>query len=210
MKRNLSFVICHLAFRKGFTLVELMVSIAIVGLMSAAALVNFRGGARADALRLGAREAVARIRDAQTMASTGRTTGLCRNTTDGQTDGGCSDSLDCPAGSECMALVPKGGYGAYLGSQPGENFFLFADGNGNRAYDNGEKLKDGGFSFSSPDIEIAGSDPAAPVAIVFEPPRGRAFATGEAVDVRLHLRHRVTGQTQNVRINTVSGIIEVE
>ncbi len=72
MKKNSSFFILHSSFSNGFTLVELLVSIAIVGLMSAAALVNFRSGARSDALRLGAREVVSRIRDAQTMAATGR------------------------------------------------------------------------------------------------------------------------------------------
>ena len=209
MKKNSSFFILHSSFSNGFTLVELLVSIAIVGLMSAAALVNFRSGARSDALRLGAREVVSRIRDAQTMAATGRTTGLCRNLDDGRTDGVCASDTDCP-GSECSVLVPKGGYGVSLESQPGGSFFLFADGNGNRTYDVGEKLKDGGFAFSSPDIEITGSEPAAPMSIVFEPPRGRAFATGEAVDVRLHLRHRVTGQAKDIRVNTISGVIEVE
>lgn len=62
--------------KKGFTLTELLVAIAIIGIMSAAALAYFSNNLRADQkLKLSADEMVAALREAQNNALSGKNMG---------------------------------------------------------------------------------------------------------------------------------------
>ncbi|MEK7606764.1 MAG: prepilin-type N-terminal cleavage/methylation domain-containing protein [Patescibacteria group bacterium] len=193
--------------RCGFTLVELMVSIAIVGLMSMAAIANFRGGARADELRIAAQETVVKIREAQTMAMTGRTANLCQSDEGGEVGGVCVPTIGCATGETCQTLVPRGGYGVYLASASG--FILFADGNANHEYDDGEALPGNAFTLP-PNVEIASVVPSAPVALIFEPPRGRVFISPAEESLQLTLRHRVIGGAKKIHVDRITGRVEVE
>lgn len=89
----------HPAFRKGFTLVELLVAITIFGVITTIVVVNFRTGQKQDFLDLSADKLVNNIKRAQTAAITGELVG---------------------------GEVPAGGFGLHFAS--GENFYIyFAD-----------------------------------------------------------------------------------
>lgn len=58
--------------RKGFTLVEMLLTVAIIGILSAVVLVNLRGGRDQKDVELAAREIAAGIKEAQNNALAGR------------------------------------------------------------------------------------------------------------------------------------------
>lgn len=126
----------------GFTLIDLIVSIAIFGLITASVLVNFRAGSRGDSVRQSANITATMLRRAQTMTLSGELL------------------LD--------ESFPIGGYGIYFDSADPDTLTLFADIDGNYVYDAGEEIDtedlagDAYFSaggnlgvvFSSPDSDV--------------------------------------------------------
>jgi len=192
---------------RGFTLVELLVGIAIVGLISTVAVANFRQGQRSAELRFAAEEIVAQIRQAQTMSTAGRTTKLCQS---GDKNGlACISTSDCGTGL-CVEQVPLGGYGLYFTIDSPTSFQLFADGTNYKLYDKGEIITGGEISMP-PNVEISAVSGDTKLTVTFEPPKGKVFIQGmPSGTAQIILKHKVTQDKKTVSLNAVSGRIEIE
>jgi len=59
-------------FRKGFSFLELMIVIAIIGIMTVAAFVSLHGAKESKSVEIAAREVAAAVREAQNNALTGK------------------------------------------------------------------------------------------------------------------------------------------
>lgn len=98
---------------QGTTLIELIFSLAIIGVLIALTITNFRGGGKNESARLAARVAEGIMRQAQTMTLTGVAQG---------------------------GTFPGGGYGVRFDPGAPTILTLFADNNGNHVYDIGEEV----------------------------------------------------------------------
>src|SRR5690349_15319328 len=105
---------CSRSDRAGFTLVELLVSISIIGVLTGLMLANFRGGQQAAEVRLASDIVVSQIRSMQTSSLSGRLVSAC--------SGGSNDLAVCEAGivpppscpgGTCQRRVPTG-YGLHF------------------------------------------------------------------------------------------------
>lgn len=103
-------------YKFGFTLLELVIAMAVFGILTTVAVVDFQKGSRNDAARQGARLAEAVLRRAQTMTLSGTITG---------------------------GSFPAGGYGVRFDSAAPTQVTLFADASGNFNYNAGEELTNG-------------------------------------------------------------------
>lgn len=100
----------------GFTIVDLLISIAILGVLSTAVLANFRVGERSDSVRQSANMSLSFLRRAQTMTLSGSTL--------------ASDGT-----------FPQGGYGIRFDSSDTNTLVLFADKNADYIYNSGEEIE---------------------------------------------------------------------
>ena len=96
----------------GFMLVELAVSMLIIGIISAIVLVNYNAGRRQEALNRSAQRLAVAIRQAQNYALFSR------------------------VGVKCS--TPAGGYGVYIESV--SQYIIFGDCNSNRIYNLGDDI----------------------------------------------------------------------
>ena len=86
---------------RGFTLVEMLISLAIFAVVTAMAVANFRAGAQGDELRVSARIIASTVRRAQTQAVAGSSVFFCH--------GGTDEGKVCPSGDDidfASALAP--------------------------------------------------------------------------------------------------------
>jgi prepilin-type N-terminal cleavage/methylation domain-containing protein len=90
---------------KGFTLVELLVSIAVMGILLLVVVTNYRAGGQQLALERSAHKLAQDVRRAQEMAMSAEKCNLT----------GCNGS------------VPSGGYGIYLEELTPKSYVLYAD-----------------------------------------------------------------------------------
>ena len=125
----------------GFTLVELLVVMAIIVIISGVSLANWRGGEKQYALLRATNKLSQDLRRAEEMAMSAR---------------------------EFQGQIPKGGYGVYFKDQEKDHYVLFADLNGNHSYNSGsdgliEDVK------IEKDIQISQLS-ASPLTITFTPP----------------------------------------
>ncbi|MFA6909291.1 MAG: type II secretion system protein [Patescibacteria group bacterium] len=95
---------------RGFTLIEMLVVIAILTIMSSLVMSNVRRGQDTQYLRQAADQLVQDIRTMQNYAAGGKTMGICTGTTAED----CMSSLTCTAPATCVQTIPQGGYGVQL------------------------------------------------------------------------------------------------
>lgn len=194
---------------KGFTLIELVVSIAIFATISSLVVANFRAGARSDELRLAAERVSAAIRDAEARASAGTTSPICAA---GERAGlQCPDGAsDCP-GSACIAQVPEGGYGIAASPAAKDRVFLFADENANGQFEDGEQVEEIRLAESgSVSVGAVVPDPMGST-ISFLPPGGAALVNGGTAEntFTITIEHSVSGGTRVVTVNRISRLVEI-
>lgn len=101
--------------RAGYSLIELMMVIAIIGIMSIVAVIGYNENKKSIALDKAATRLVLDLRRAQSMAMN---TAL----------------FDDDNNSGTPAKIPPGGYGINFGSLPASEYILYADFNGNKKY----------------------------------------------------------------------------
>lgn len=140
--------------KSGFTMVDLLIWLAIFGILTGTMVANFRVGANNDAIRSAAELAAASLREAQTKTLTGV---LLPN----------SD-------------FPDGGYGVRFDSDFPGRIIIFADDSlpSNYRYDAGEEIENGiieltrGAQLSWPEEELSWD-------VIFSPPDGKIYFNGQ-------------------------------
>ncbi len=118
----------------GFTLIELSVVIAIMGILLAFVLANLQKGQRNTQLRMSAQQLVDDIRSAQNMTLVGTTIPVCRyvDPTDANTikyKEDCSQvGASCTDNAyTCTSIVPPGGFGIYFNKDQQDRYTIFGD-----------------------------------------------------------------------------------
>jgi prepilin-type N-terminal cleavage/methylation domain-containing protein len=170
--------------KKGFTIIELLVSLGIFVVVTAMVVTNFRGGSQSDELKIAADTLVSNLRKAQNMAL---------------------------AGEQVGGITPPGGYGVYFTLGTPLQYIVFADFNGNQKYDLGEDLSDGKIILAK-NVVITGVRPLANSSVVFKPPKPTTYINGGTADnvLEVDLGHSVSGKIRKILVNRVSGRIDVE
>lgn len=167
-------------------MVELLISLAIVGIVSAILIANLRGGGQAQELRFAADNLASLIRRAQILSL---------------------------SGAQVNAQVPVGGYGINLSqcSSPPCDITLFTDFDGQLDFDGGGEFQES--VRLAPSIQISAAAPSSPLNIVFKPPQPLVcfnrdcFATATAI---ITLRNSISGQTRAVQVHQASGQVTVQ
>ena len=109
------------------------------------------------------------------------------------------------------ANTPKGGWGVHFALASPSSYIIFADKNGNLAYDAGEALPAGLIALPQGMVITAISPAAASVAL-FKPPKPTIYINGGTVFnlVAVTVKHSLSGQMKKIILNRISGRIDVE
>jgi prepilin-type N-terminal cleavage/methylation domain-containing protein len=166
---------------KGFTLVEMLVSVSIIGVMSTIFLVNYHSTNKRSELILTSQQLAGDIRMAQNHSL---------------------GSKEYGAGN-----IPTGGWGFYV-NKANSDYLIFADNNGNYSFDVGEDNTSMGaqkIDFPSrigvKDILVNGVDVNS-VSVVFLPPNPKTYINGsDSAIVSIILEEDVSSSTSTVEVN---------
>lgn len=118
--------------QKGFTIVELLIVIVIMGVLTLVVMVNFQSGRRSQELRQAGTELQQNIRLAQSYTIGGNSIKYCSVGSNQNPQQPCSDDTNCGSGT-CKLGVPLGGYGISVNST--QSYKLFADTTDNQFYE---------------------------------------------------------------------------
>ena len=177
--------------KSGFTLIELIVSVSIMGMMTALFLVNYHSANRRSDLTMTAQKMVADIRMAQNYAL-----GLARY--------GAAGSLN----------VPTGGWGLNIDlANSNKQYLIFADDDGDKIYDSGEaNLAYGALVSSLPsNIIIESLSVGQRANITFLPPDPITTIYGPIAtssEININLKDLSTNNIKTVKINFL-GLVEL-
>lgn len=194
---------------KGFTLVELLVSISIIGVITGMMMANFRGGQQSAEVRLASDILVGQLRSVQTSALTGRLVSVC--------SGGTNDLDVCEpkqpivscTGGACQKRVPAG-YGIRFSTLTPTTYMLFYDTDDDKRYDAGEELSEAPY-VSTAATRFQTSSAGDPLDLVFTPPFGKLYVNGSAsgpTTVSVTLNHQFGSMIRHVTLYRLSGKIE--
>ena len=178
--------------KNGYTLIELMVSIAIISMMTGIFLANYSSANRRTDLTMTAQKMVTDIRLAQNYAL-----GLARYGTTGSTN------------------VPLGGWGVHFSKSRNDQYVVFADDNGDTLYSIGEDdLAKGAQITTLPTNVIIDSISTGNSAdVTFTPPDpitsiNNGVTVGTSTSVSIVLKDLRTNSIKTVKINFL-GLTEV-
>lgn len=196
--------------RRGFTLVELLVSISIIGVMTGMMMANFRGGQQSAEIRLASEILVSQIRAVQTSSYGARLAQVCSGGTNDLAvcEAGKVPPVSCPSGN-CQKRVPTG-YGIHFDAGSPTTYVLFYDTDDDKRYDAVERISDAPFA-STGTVRLTDSGIGLPLDLVYKPPYGRLYVNGSAAGaplVMLTLSHQFGGLTRHVNIYRLSGKVE--
>lgn len=174
----------------GYTLVELLIVVAIISAMSAASFSNYGIGRKNAVLRQETQKVVLDLRRAQNMAM----------------------NVSQLSSSE----IPSGGYGVHFDISSSDAFIIYADGDDNKIYSGaGETFINR--TLSSPvvisaintGVDIGSLNPTSPTDINFIPPDPKVkIDTNDNYFAKITLRYgSAGGPTKDVIINGITGQI---
>lgn len=163
--------------RAGFTLTELLIVIALIGLLTTLVIVNFRRGNFSNDLRQASTELLQHLRLAQQYTIGGNSILFCSdNSTTCTTEG----NLCLTNSAVCRSGVPRGGYGVHVGSN--FQYTIFGDVTDNALLESADdasivvkRVDNKGIHFSFYQLSgqaVTTPSPGSPINIVFEPPQG--------------------------------------
>ncbi len=213
----------------GFTLVEMLITIAILSILSGVLITNFRQGENSSKLKQASLALVQDLRSAQSYSLAGKIVKRCANSlaTACSLDAQCSPDL-------CSDVVPVGGFGINIASETLYNLFTDMNESGPLAPSRTYNAADGSaiiaenmllryatrFGEYQFDSNPANSAFSSSIDITFEPPTGRAhFCVGVATCVgnptaydqynalSLLIKSDTTTACRRVTINRISGQI---
>ncbi|MFH1226191.1 MAG: type II secretion system protein [bacterium] len=177
--------------KRGFTLIELVVSIFIFVTLAGLVIANFNRGAKSDDLRRAASEAASVLRKAQNLALIGSQQNL-------------------PAG----AIATTGKFGVHFDKTAGtyQLFLDYQDG-GDGGYDIGEEMS-GAFYHLPEKVIINSLTPAGDfLDVTFWPPQPTIYfnnVTEPEDEAIIELKHTKTDSLKYLKINRVSGRVSIE
>lgn len=194
---------------RGFTITELLVSIAIIGVISGAMLANFHGGQQSAEIRLASEIMVSQLRDIQTASLGGRLVSACSGGTQANQvcEPGKQPAIACNGGGTCQRRsVP--GYGIHLVANQ-TTYTVFYDVNGNNTYDTGEDVVSKSFTPTGV-VKLGAANAVLPLDIVFNTPDATVkFNNAAAPDLlTLTLTHVTVGSIRHVNVFRIAGRIE--
>lgn len=173
--------------KPGFTILDLLVAIAIFVTLTSLTIANFVTGKRRDALRQSGIVLTSLLQEAQTAALSGMT---------------------------INGVTPTGGYGIHFDSTLPRQVIYFADMNGNQIYDQSVDIMVAGKAETLADDVVidslkVGEDSLLLADFVFKAPDGNRYLNGLLNGGRLeiNLLHQKTSQTVKVSASTSSGQI---
>ena len=188
----------------GFTLVELILTITIIGMFSTVAIVNFQSNKNEDTLRVAGLRAVDAFRGAQSYALAGVpeladpsiSSALQFGVYVHQISGGVGEAIIF------ADTYPVGGNGLFDSRVGGDTVIRTV------SFD-----ADNRKTVVLSDISVGGVSGTNPVSIVYKKPDATAFINGEngssdPKDVILTFKHRQTNHTKTVTINRVTGRVD--
>ena len=196
--------------RRGFTIVELLVSLGIIVVLSGMMMANFHGGQQAAELRLAAEVIVNQAQAIQTSALSGQLALVCSGGTRPLAvcdNSSKQPSVSCGTGGTCQArAVP--GYGVRFTALD-KTFLVFYDTNGNGRYDPGEDLTTKPY-VQTGTVTLDSATVPLPLDVVFQAPEGRMTFGGLASpdEADLVLKQSATGETRTVKFYRITGKIE--
>jgi len=200
---------------RGFTMIEMLISLGIFAVITGVVMANFRVGSQGDELRSASQLVASSIRRVQTSAIAGQTARFCRDS-EGHDGRVCAGDGDCGGGA-CVNDVPRGGYGLHFDTtEPNDRFMVtFADTNADGRFQAEEEVRRDNVSVNIY-VNVISVAPAAlgsVLDIVFVPPRPsvrfNGGATSDLVAV-IVLQHRSTMLTKTVSVNSISGRISAD
>lgn len=194
--------------RAGFTLIELIVSIAIFGTIATLVVANLRGGTQRSELTLGATTVAEAIREAVTRTNAGELASMCVG---GVMNGKVCPGTGCGPGSNCVNTLPLGGFGVHM-VQNSTDYIVFADLNNNLAYDAGEEVRTGKI-INTGTVSVSGfSTGGASLSISFRPPKPTGYINGATTEsfANILLRHRFLSETRTVHFERVSASVGLQ
>lgn len=163
----------------GFTLVELLASIAIIGIISSVFFVNYRSSEERSRLNMTVQKVATDIRLAQTYSL---------------------------GSNEFSGLFPIGGWGVYFDSSAPDSYIIFADQNGDKSYDATEKFKEEKLPVGV--ILDSLTIPGGVVDIVFLPPDPITYINGvENSEITIYFSDK-NNFKKGVKVNFL-GLIDV-
>lgn len=214
---------------RGFTIAELLVVMAIIGILTTIVIVNFQSGRRSTDFRGTATKLLQDVRLAQSYTIAGNSISFCQPVhSTANVYHMCQLYTDCGAGAAsdaCKNTVPTNGYGVYIGSS--HAYQLFGDTNPDGILNPTDDYQVTDQDTTSKRIEMirytmrdqstatdydltAATPP--PLTIVFSPPEGTPKfyvggtedTTSTSVDIVLRSDY-VTNYCRIVTVNRISG-----
>ena len=166
----------------GFTLIEMLVVLAVIGIITGVVLTNYRKGEKQYELQMAKQKIISEIRRVENMSL---------------------------GAVEFKGEVPKGGFGISFDKDASSYYYIFADKDGEKDYDGtGELVRKVNLPSK---IEISSlsenGEGVSYLDIVFLPPDPETYVNTKKNEGIITIKHKDTGNTLDIKI-TKGGVIE--